>query len=932
MKRKNIVSIVYFLFISLFFTFVFRDIGFADELGKASPKIVRVAFFESGSGFFYKDAQSDRKSGYAYDYLQTIAEHTGWKYEYIYGGWSNLFEMLQRGEIDIMADVSYTKERSEQMFFSHSPMGVESYYIYGLAETSENSFQNAAALNGKSISVGRNTVQSKMLEKYLAEKNLNCKIIYFDSESERIALEQKKGIDAFVCPDGGFIQAGYSPLVGIGETVYYFAINKERPDLSKELDDAMQQIRIENPYYNMSLQQKYFYANVIQKNFTKKEKNWMRNHPELIIGYCDDYLPYCDLDKDTQSIKGIIRSLADSLAETTGLKVTSVAFSGSPDMLSALLQGKIDAAFPVYGDLWISENKGYFQSRAVYANRVGAVYHGSYKDPQKSKIAVSMADPIQEQYARCFYPKSNIYKFQTVEDGLKAIQATSCDVMFADSNVIHRFIGSNKQYSDFQISQLDNSVEYCFGILRKNTELCSIINKFIGAQDPVKISSLVMLNTHVDPQYTFFDFVRHNSLEILFSVIVLSSVIIFLFISDNRKKRKNQILLQAAMEEAARANKAKSEFLAKMSHDMRTPMNAILGLSILMKDKTDLEEMKQDLSQLALSGQYLLNLINDTLDMSRIESGKMKLNLKPVDIRKTFRNILSIAQLMAEDKGITLEIHTENAEACLYSTVVTDAARLEQVFLNLLSNAIKFTPSGRRVSMNTSLLSENDTSVVIRYDIQDEGIGMQEAFLPHLFEPFAQENRIDTGKQGGAGLGMSIVKQIIDLMNGSIEIKSKVDEGTDVTIILEYPVYQGSLTEEEDTAHNLLAGKRILLAEDSNLNRVITVKLLEKHQVICDCAINGQQCVESFSESPENKYDAILMDIRMPVMDGLEATRAIRSLTRQDAKKIPIIALTANAFEEDIQHCLEAGMNAHLAKPIVPEKLYHLLQQYIRAI
>ena len=930
MKRKKIVRIVYFLFLSLFFLLTFRDVSFADESGKSPAKVVRVAFFESGSGFFYKDAQSDRKSGYAYDYLQAIAEHTGWKYEYVYGGWSNLFEMLQRGEIDVMADISYTKERSEKIVFSQSPMGVESYYVYGFDDMSENFSNNAAVLSGKRISVGRDTVQSALLKKYLLENKIICKIIYFDSESERIALEKNGKIDAFVCPDGGFIQAGYSPIVFIGETNYYFAINKARPDLAAELDDAMQQIHAENPYYSMKLQQKYLYANVIQKTFSKKEKNWMKKSPELIIGYCDNYLPYCAQDVDKQSVKGILKSLIDSVAEFTGLTVKSIAFSSSSDMLSALLQGKIDAAFPVYGDLWTSENKGYFQSRAVYANRVGAAYHGSYKDPQQSKIAVSMADPIQEQYVRCFYPKANICKFQTMEDCLKAIQAASCDVMFTDFNVIHRFIGSNKLYSDFQVSQLENPVEYCFGILRKNKELCSILNKVIGAQDPVKISSLVTLNTHVEQKYTFFDFVRDDAPEIIFVVMLISSVIIFIFITDNRKKRKNQKLLRTAMEEAARANKAKSEFLAKMSHDMRTPMNAILCLSILMKDKTDITEIKQDISQLALSGQYLLNLINDTLDMSRIESGKMKLNLKPVDIKKTLNNILSIAQLMADDKEVTLEPHMDNAESCSYSIVVADAARLEQIFLNLLSNAIKFTPSGKRVAMDAHIISESSTSVVVRYTIRDEGIGMQEDFLPHLFEPFAQENRIDNGKQEGAGLGMAIVKQIIDLMNGSIEIKSKVDEGTDIAITLEYPVYHGSLTEENNTDKNLLIGKRILLAEDSTINRMITVKLLEKRQVSCDCAINGQQCVEYFTNAPENKYDAILMDIRMPVMDGLEATRSIRKLARQDAKKIPIIALTANAFDEDIQHCIQAGMNAHLAKPIEPEKLYQILQQYVR--
>lgn len=398
----------------------------------------------------------------------------------------------------------------------------------------------------------------------------------------------------------------------------------------------------------------------------------------------------------------------------------------------------------------------------------------------------------------------------------------------------------------------------------------------------------------------------------------------------NEEVRQGEVL-QQALQVAKEANESKTTFFSQMSHDMRTPMNGILGLTELMKDKNDIEDIKHDLEQVELSGHYLLNLINDTLDINKIEAGKLELHLKPINSEEVFMNILNTAGLMAKEKDINMNIQIPQIGHGCWKTVDADASRLEQIFMNIISNAVKYTPVGGKIDITMESLSITEDTVSDRYIIRDTGIGMSEEFLPHLFETFSQEGRMNTDRQNGTGLGMSIVKKLIDMMHGTIEVKSKMNVGTEVTICLKYPISKETVERESSKQIDLtiLEGKKALLCEDHPLNSRIAVHLLEKMHMEVITAENGEKGLEIFADSQLNEYAVILMDVRMPVMDGIRATKEIRKLKRKDATTIPIIAMTANAFDEDVQNCLDAGMNEHLSKPFEVDKLYTTIAQMI---
>ncbi|MDD3164361.1 MAG: response regulator [Oscillospiraceae bacterium] len=392
-------------------------------------------------------------------------------------------------------------------------------------------------------------------------------------------------------------------------------------------------------------------------------------------------------------------------------------------------------------------------------------------------------------------------------------------------------------------------------------------------------------------------------------------------------EQKQQAELRKAYIQAQQANRAKTEFLSRMSHDFRTPLNAVIGFSNLAVEETKEPQTADYLQKISASGKYLLGLINDVLDMTKIDSGAMTLHFEPCLLTEFDYGIESVIRPIMDRNGI----HFHYAMGCGATCVSTDKLRFNQIFFNLLSNAAKFTPVGGTVDFLAESLSKTATMHRVRFVVRDNGIGMSEKFQKRMFDAFSQESSTHISNEEGSGLGLSIVYHLVKLMGGTISCKSKLNEGTEFVVELDLTLAQPPQASAHLTPPRpqCLLGKRILLCEDHPLNKQIAVKLLEKQGMLVEHAANGQLGVERFAGTPEGYYDGILMDIRMPVMDGLEATKAIRALPRADSKTIPIIAMTANAFDEDIKVSFAAGMNAHLSKPINPQALYHCLEKCI---
>lgn len=400
---------------------------------------------------------------------------------------------------------------------------------------------------------------------------------------------------------------------------------------------------------------------------------------------------------------------------------------------------------------------------------------------------------------------------------------------------------------------------------------------------------------------------------------------------DNEWLRQNK-RLRTALKEAEQANQAKTDFLSRVSHDMRTPLNGILGLTTLLQNHIADRKAREDLLQLEQSGKYLLNLINDTLDVSKIESERLELNPTVCDGKVVFHNVVNLINPNLKEKNITMHVH---ADKLPFTTLYIDVGRVEQIVMNILGNAIKFTPYGGTIDFYMENLSVENGVITDRIIVKDNGIGISEDFLPHIFEPFSQEHNTSTSNSKGTGLGMAITKQIIELMGGEIQVESEVQKGTTFTMILPLPmatkeqIASWKKAQDTDYSKNTLDGKRILLCEDHPLNATIAIRLLEHRGMRVIHAENGQAGVSLFERSMPGYFDAVLMDIRMPIMNGLDATAAIRNMEREDAQTVPIIAMTANAFTEDINETQKMGMNAHLSKPIETEKLFQVLEELI---
>ena len=1032
----------------------------------ASAKVVRVGSFEDT--FNYVNEKGARK-GYGYELLETLSGYTGWQFEYVTCDWSDCFEKLKNGEIDIIGGISYTEDRTQEMLFSDEPMGVEKYYLYADLARADISASDFKTLNGKKIGVLMGTEPEVMLAEWEEKYGLKTEHVNISNNEDVKQKLANHEIDCFVSLEESFwAERGISTITRVGESGIYYAINKNRPDIKEELDDAMRALDEAVPFYTADLYKRYFsmdYTPIL----TGEEKAWLRKHGAIRMGFLASDSGVSTFDPATGEFTGVITDYIQFAADCLGnqeLEFQLVGYDSKEAELDALKSGEIDMIFHCDQNPNLAEEYHFACTNTTWTSNLMAVTNKQhFNENNVNRIAVPQNKLSLKKYLAFYYPQWEIVDCDTQEDAAKLVKDGQADCFVTGISSENKY---SKKYSFYSVP-LVNPVRSCFAVNSGNRSLLSILNKTIKAMPVNMLAGALAMYKSSARKVTLSDFIKDNFFKVMLISSIAVAVVLLTILMLLQKARKAEAAarkaasdtqelnakLQVAVEKAESANRAKSTFLSNMSHDIRTPMNAIIGFTTLaLSNIDDTDRVKDYLGKTLASSNHLLSLINDVLDMSRIESGKIHLEEVEVNLSDVLHDLKTIVsgQIYAKQLELYMDVMDVTDE-----DVYCDKTRLNQILLNLLSNAIKFTPAGGTVSVRVRQLAGKVHGCgQYEFRIKDNGIGMSQEFAQKIFEPFERECTSTVSRIQGTGLGMAITKNIVDMMGGTIEVQTAQGKGTEFTVcvpmraqteqrpvekiteleglkalvvdddfntcdsvtkmlvkvgmraewtlsgkeavlrarqsiemsdvyhayIIDWrlpdmngievtrqirslhddtpiiiltaydwsdieveakaagvtafcskPMFMSDLRETlmsalgqkpADAVQRLLPeknadfkGKHILLVEDNELNREIAQEILQEYGFLVDSAENGAVAVEKVSTAAPGSYDLVLMDVQMPIMDGYTATRKIRALDDPARAKLPILAMTANAFDEDRRNALESGMNGFLSKPIV---------------
>ena len=1044
----------------------------------ASAKVVRVGSFEDT--FNYVNEKGARK-GYGYELLETLSGYTGWQFEYVTCDWSDCFEKLKNGEIDIIGGISYTEDRTQEMLFSDEPMGVEKYYLYADLSRADISASDFKTLNGKKIGVLMGTEPEVMLAEWEEKYGLKTEHVNISNNEDVKQKLANHEIDCFVSQEESFwAERGISTITRVGESGIYYAINKNRPDIKEELDDAMRALDEAVPFYTADLYKRYFsmdYTPIL----TGEEKAWLRKHGAIRMGFLASDSGVSTFDPATGEFTGVITDYIQFAADCLGnqeLEFQLVGYDSKEAELDALKSGEIDMIFHCDQNPNLAEEYHFACTNTTWTSNLMAVTNKQhFNENNVNRIAVPQNKLSLKKYLAFYYPQWEIVDCDTQEDAARLVKDGQADCFVTGISSENKY---SKKYSFYSVP-LVNPVRSCFAVNSGNRSLLSILNKTIKAMPVNMLAGALAMYKSSARKVTLSDFIKDNFFKVMLISSIAVAVVLLTILMLLQKARKAEAAarkaasdtqelnakLQVAVEKAESANRAKSTFLSNMSHDIRTPMNAIIGFTTLaLSNIDDTDRVKDYLAKTLASSNHLLSLINDVLDMSRIESGKIHLEEVEVNLSDVLHDLKTIVSGQIYAKQLELYM---DAMDVTDEDVYCDKTRLNQILLNLLSNAIKFTPAGGTVSVRVRQLAGKVRGCgQYEFRIKDNGIGMSQEFAQKIFEPFERERTSTVSRIQGTGLGMAITKNIVDMMGGTIEVQTAQGKGSEfiirvplrvqtehrpvekiaeleglkalvvdddfntcdsvtkmlvkvgmraewtlsgkeavlrarqalemsdvyhayiidwrlpdmngievtrqirslhddtpiiiltaydwsdieveakaagVTAFCSKPMFMSDLREtlmsalgqkSADAVQGLLPeknadfkGKHILLVEDNELNREIAQEILREYGFLVDSAENGAVAVEKVSTAAPGSYDLVLMDAQMPIMDGYTATRKIRALDDPARAKLPILAMTANAFDEDRRNALESGMNGFLSKPIVIDDLVQELHKIL---
>ena len=908
----------------------------------APVKVVRVGSFEDTFNFCN---EKGARKGYGYELLQTLSGYTGWQFEYVTCDWSDCFEKLKNGEIDIMGDISYTEDRAEEMLFSDEPMGEEKYYLYADFSRTDISASDFKTLNGKKIGVLMGTEPEEMLTEWEEKHGIKTEHVNIsDNEDVKQKLANHE-IDCFVSLEEAFwAELGISTMTRVGESSIYYAINKDRPDIKEELDYAMSVLDEADPFYTADLYKRYFsldYTPIL----TGEEKAWLKEHGAIKMGFLTSDSGVSTFDPATGEFTGVITDYIQFAADCLGnqeLEFQIVGYDSIEAELDALKSGEIDMIFHFDQNPNLAEEYRVACTSTTWITNLMAVTNKEHFNESKAnRIAVPQNKLSLKKYLAFYYPQWEIVDCDTQEDAAKLIETGRADCFVTGISSEENY---SKKYGFYSVPLL-NPVKSCFAVNSGNCSLLSILNKTIKAKPINLLAGSIAMYQSSARKVTLSEFIKDNFVMMLLISSIAVAVVLLTILKLLQKARKAEAAakkaandtqelnakLQVAVENAESANRAKSTFLFNMSHDIRTPMNAIIGYADLAsRHLDDPAKLEKYMENIQVCGQNLLMLLNNVLDLARIENDKTEIEYSVSDVEKDFRNCIAMFQNQADSKGQTLTVTAQLQHPYVYA----DIPHLTEVCTNLVSNAVKYTGACGTIHCDITQKpgkKEGWCDTVIT--VADNGIGISQEFQKHIFEPFERERTSTVSKVEGSGIGMGIVKRLVGLMGGTVEVESKIGVGSTFTVTIPCRIASQEETQAKretgSSDKKSLSGTKILLAEDNDLNAEIAVELLQEEGCTVDRAKDGVECVDMLEKAANGTYQLILMDIQMPVMNGYDAAKKIRRMDDLPKADIPIIAMTANAFSEDKQAALDAGMNDHISKPINMNVLVPTIQKYL---
>ena len=908
----------------------------------APVKVVRVGSFEDT--FNYCNERGARK-GYGYELLETLSGYTGWQFEYVTCDWSDCFEKLKNGEIDIMGDISYTEDRAEEMLFSDEPMGEEKYYLYADLSRADISASDFKILDGKKIGVVMGTEPEVMLTEWEEKHGIKTQHVNISNNEDVKQKLANHEIDCFVSLEESYwADLGISTITRVGKSSIYYVLNKDRSDLKEELVNAMRALDEAAPFYTADLCKKYFSLDY-KPILTGEEKAWLRKHGAIRMGFLTSDRGVSTYDPATGEITGTITDYIQFAADCLGnqeLEFQLVGYDDKEAELNALKSGEIDMIFHFDQSPNLAEEYRVARTNTTWtANMMVVTNQQLFTENKVNRVAVPQNKISLTRYIAFYYPQWEIVDCDTQEDAVKLVKDGQADCFIIG-------VGSEAKYSKnygFYSVPLPNPANSCFAVKSGNRSLLSILNKTIKAMPSNMLTSSLAMHKSSARKVTLSDFIKDNFFMVLLVSSIVVAAILLTILKLLRKARKAEAAakkaandtqelnakLQVAVENAESANRAKSTFLFNMSHDIRTPMNAIIGYADLAsRHLDDPAKLEKYMENIQVCGQNLLMLLNNVLDLARIENDKTEMEYSVSDVDKDFRNCIAMFRNQADSKGQTLTVTTH----LLHPYVYVDIPHLTEVCTNLVSNAVKYTGAGGTICCDiTQKPGEKEGWCDTVVTVADNGIGMSQEFQKHIFEPFERERTSTVSKVEGSGIGMGIVKKLVGLMGGTVAVESKIGVGSTFTVTIPCRIASEDETqakrETNPSDQKCLCGTRILLTEDNDLNAEIATELLQEEGCTVDRAKDGVECVDMLEKAANGTYQLILMDIQMPVMNGYDAAKKIRRMDDPQKANIPIIAMTANAFTEDRQAALDAGMNDHIAKPINMNVLVPTLRKYL---